>query len=105
MPFPVSGRWTACCVFCTWHERLTVKHLMTALRITLVLTVLTGVIYPLAVLGVAQALFPREANGSLLPGNVGSRLIGQSFAKPQYFHPRPSATATTRPVPAAATWP
>ena len=69
-------------------------HLLPAFRLTLVLTVLTGVIYPAAVTGIAQVVFPTQANGSLdtLGGRVvGSRLIGQNFSKPQYFHPRPSA--------------
>jgi K+-transporting ATPase ATPase C chain len=65
-----------------------------AVTLTLILCVLTGVVYPGVVTGLAQLLFPRQANGSLIAvgGNViGSRLIGQAFARPGYFHPRPSA--------------
>jgi K+-transporting ATPase ATPase C chain len=65
-----------------------------AVTLTLILCVLTGVVYPDVVTGLAQLLFPRQANGSLIAvgGNViGSRLIGQAFARPGYFHPRPSA--------------
>jgi len=61
---------------------------------TLLLTVLTGLIYPGVVTGLCQALFPHQANGSLVTQNgqvVGSQLLGQNFAKPEYFHPRPSA--------------
>lgn len=65
-----------------------------ALVMTLTLCVLTGVVYPGVVTGVAQALFPSQANGSLITrdGTVrGSALLGQGFATPQYFHSRPSA--------------
>jgi K+-transporting ATPase ATPase C chain len=71
------------------------RQLRIALLIFLVLTVLTGVIYPLAVTGIAQLVFPRQANGSLIVKNgkvVGSELIGQPFAGPTYFWSRPSAT-------------
>jgi potassium-transporting ATPase KdpC subunit len=70
------------------------RQLVPAVVAFLVLTVLTGVAYPLAVTGVAQVAFPGRADGSLVERDgivVGSRLIGQSFAAPQYFHPRPSA--------------
>ncbi|HEV3276792.1 MAG TPA: potassium-transporting ATPase subunit KdpC [Terriglobia bacterium] len=65
-----------------------------ALRITLLLTVVTGLIYPGIVGGLCQILFHSQANGSLVEVNgqvVGSSLIGQNFSKPEYFHPRPSA--------------
>jgi K+-transporting ATPase ATPase C chain len=67
-----------------------------ALRMLIVLSVLTGVIYPYFVTGVAQLAFPRAANGSLIPGEgkvLGSELIGQAFDDPGYFWSRPSATS------------
>jgi K+-transporting ATPase ATPase C chain len=70
------------------------QQLAPALRMTLLLTVLTGLIYPGVVTGLCQALFTHQANGSLVTQNgqvIGSRLLGQNFAKPEYFHPRPSA--------------
>ena len=73
------------------------KELKPALLITLVFTVLTGLIYPLAVTGFAQALFPRQANGSLVQSagrTIGSELIAQNFTRPEYFHPRPSAAGS-----------
>jgi K+-transporting ATPase ATPase C chain len=70
------------------------KQLIPGLRITLVLTILTGVLYPGIVTGLCQLLFRQQANGSLIVKNgqvIGSCLIGQSFTGPEYFHPRPSA--------------
>jgi K+-transporting ATPase ATPase C chain len=65
-----------------------------AFRVTLLFTILTGIIYPGVVTGLCQILFRDKANGSLVSVNgqvVGSSLIGQNFAKPEYFQPRPSA--------------
>jgi len=70
------------------------NQLRPAIVMTLLLCVLTGLVYPAVVTGLAQILFPRQANGSLVTLNgrvVGSALIGQPFAEPWYFHPRPSA--------------
>ena len=69
-------------------------ELKPALLITIVFTVLTGILYPLAVTGVAQLVFPHQANGSIVSAHgkeVGSSLIAQNFTKSEYFHPRPSA--------------
>ena len=73
------------------------KQMIPGLRMTVLLTVLTGLIYPGAVTGICQILFPAQANGSLLVRNgkvVGSALIGQNFSKPEYFQPRPSAAGS-----------
>jgi K+-transporting ATPase ATPase C chain len=70
------------------------EQLMPAVRVTLVLTVLTGMVYPALVTGIAEAIFPRQAGGSLIEvggKTAGSELIGQKFVKPEYFHERPSA--------------
>jgi len=70
------------------------KELAPAFRITLLLTVVTGLVYPGVVTGLCQLLFRNAANGSLVSANgqvVGSSLIGQNFTKPEYFQPRPSA--------------
>src|SRR5262245_36784222 len=70
------------------------KNLITAVLMTIVTTILLGIIYPLAVTGIAQLAFPDKANGQLITKNgvvVGSRIIGQPFSGPGYFHSRPSA--------------
>jgi len=70
------------------------NQLAPAFRVTLFLTILTGLIYPSVVTGLCQMLFPHRANGSLVRTDAmirGSALIGQNFAMPKYFHPRPSA--------------
>ena len=70
------------------------KELKPALFITLVFTILTGIVYPLAITGICQVVFPHTANGSLIEKDgkvIGSRLIAQGFTKPEYFHPRASA--------------
>src|SRR5262245_53067395 len=69
-------------------------EILVSLRMTVVTLVLTGLVYPLAVTGIAQAAFPWRATGSLLTRDgqvVGSELIAQGFASPAYFQPRPSA--------------
>jgi K+-transporting ATPase ATPase C chain len=73
------------------------KHLLTSILMTVVTTILLGLIYPLVMTGLAQLIFPRQANGSLLTVNgkiVGSQLIGQTFSSPGYFRSRPSAAGT-----------
>jgi potassium-transporting ATPase KdpC subunit len=69
------------------------KNLLIAFWFTLVTTVMFGILYPLAVTGLAQVLFPKRANGQLIEKNgklVGSRIIGQTFTEPGYFRSRPS---------------
>src|SRR5258708_1053251 len=73
------------------------KNLVIAIWFTLVTTIMFGILYPLAVTGLAQVLFPKRANGQLIEKNgktVGSRMIGQTFTQPGYFYSRPSNAGT-----------
>jgi K+-transporting ATPase ATPase C chain len=73
------------------------EQILPGLRINIFATILFGVIYPLAITGVCQVLFPRQANGSLITAGdkvIGSEIIGQNFTKPEYFQPRPSAAGS-----------
>jgi K+-transporting ATPase ATPase C chain len=78
-------------------EALMKKNLFIAVWFTLLTTVMFGVLYPLTITGLAQVLFPHQANGQMLEKNgkiVGSRIIGQSFTGASYFHSRPSNAGT-----------
>ena len=73
------------------------RQLFPALRMLLMLTIVTGIVYPLVVLAIGQGVFSDRADGSLIRRDghvIGSSLLGQNFAKPRYFHPRPSAAGT-----------
>lgn len=73
------------------------EQILPGLRIKIFMTIVLGVVYPLAMTGISQVIFPKQANGSLMTVGdkvIGSELIGQNFSKPEYFHPRPSSAGS-----------
>lgn len=84
-------------------RRAALRQFRPAIMLTLLLTLITGIAYPLATTGAAQVIFPSQANGSIVYVNgkpIGSSLIGQYWTQPQYFHGRPSATVNPAGTPA-----
>src|SRR5258708_24834790 len=95
---PESGSLASCSKPLSSPEDIPMlQQLLPAFRMTLLFTILTGLIYPGVITGLCQLIFPLQANGSLLTNGsgqvIGSSLLGQNFARPEYFHPRPSAAA------------
>lgn len=87
----------------SWLQTFPNRYLRPAIVLTLILTIVTGFLYPGIITGIAQIVFPYQANGSLIKNSsgqvIGSELIGQYWTAPQYFHGRPSATLNTSGTP------